>query len=56
MKKKKETWNLKQILTVVKDIYTVESSQDSWGVPVVYEKIFLENLKKRLRKIKQFTP
>ncbi len=50
----KETYNLKQIVQVVKDIYAVDSIPDSWGVPVVYEVTFMRELKKRLKHIKEF--
>ena len=54
MKKKTERYNLKQIIQVVKDIYSQDSSLDSWNCPVIYEPIFLSALKKRLKHIKDF--
>ena len=51
---KEEKYTLKQIVQVVKDIYKIEASPDSWNVPVIYEPSFLSALKKRLKKIKDF--
>lgn len=52
--KKPEKYTMKQIVQVVKDIYKVDSSQDSWGVPVIYEESFIKNLRKRMKHIKTF--
>ncbi len=55
MKKKRiEKYNLKQIIQVIKDIYKVESTPDSWNLPVMYEGAFIRNFKSRIKKIKQF--
>lgn len=52
--KKIEKYNLKQILQVIKDIYAVDGFEDSWGVQVVYESVFIAAFKKRIKHIKQF--
>lgn len=51
---KKEKYTLKQINQVIKDIYEVESHGDDWGVPVVYYPKMKEQMRKRLKKIKQY--
>lgn len=53
-KKKVEKYNLKQILQVIKDIYAADSRDDSWGMKIVYEPIFIAAFKKRIKHIKQF--
>lgn len=52
--KRKEKYNLRQILQVVKDIYQCESHEDSWGVKVVYKETFIGSLKSRLKEIKYY--
>lgn len=52
--KPEETYSIRQIVQVVKDIYSIESHLDDWSVPVVYEKTFIKELKSRLKHIKEF--
>ncbi len=54
MEKKKETYNLEQIITVIEDIYAVDASEDSWGLRVIYKPSLVKSLKARLKQIKQY--
>lgn len=50
----KPRYSWKQIRQVILDSYKIESHQDGWGVSVIYKEKLLEDVQKRLRKIKQF--
>ena len=53
-KKKKEKYTWEQIKQVIKDTFKMSGSRDSWGVQVAYKEYLLDDMKKRLKKIKQY--